>query len=149
MRANRHATGPLVTIHATAVALAGQGVLICGRSGSGKSALALQLMALGARLVADDQTFITTVDGELVGSAPPTIRGLIEARGIGVLNAQPLARTVLKLVVDMDHTETERLPPLRHYRLAEMDLPCLHKIDAAYFPAAILQYLTAGRRDPQ
>jgi HPr kinase/phosphorylase len=110
--------------------------------------LALQLMALGARLVSDDQTHVAMVDGELVASAPSTIRGLIEARGIGVLNAQPLGQTVLKLVVDMDHTEAERLPPLRRYRLAGMELPCLHKIDAAYFPAAILQYLRAGRRDP-
>lgn len=137
-----------MTIHATTVDLAGQGVLICGQSGSGKSALALQLMALGVRLVSDDRTEIAISGRELVASAPPTIQGLIEARGVGLLNAQPAARTVLRLVIDMDHVETERLPPLRHYRIGAIDLPCLQKIDAAYFPAAILQYLRAGRRDP-
>ena len=46
-------------LHATTVALAGQGVLILGPSGSGKSGLALQLMAMGAELVADDRTIVT------------------------------------------------------------------------------------------
>ncbi len=92
---------------------AAPGLLILGASGSGKSALALTLMALGARLVADDRTWLALAGGGFWATCPPTIRGRIEARGIGILaaDAQPGGR--LAAAVDLDRTETERLPPAR------------------------------------
>ena len=77
-----------VLLHASCVAISGRGVLIIGPSGSGKSALALQLMAFGASLVADDQTELTVQGGTLIARCPPTMSGLIEARGLGILRAQ-------------------------------------------------------------
>ncbi len=68
-------------LHATAVAWRGRAVLILGRSGSGKSALALQLMALGCTLVADDGVELAVQEGALVARPPEKIRGMIEARG--------------------------------------------------------------------
>ncbi|MFK7763399.1 MAG: HPr kinase/phosphorylase [Roseobacter sp.] len=136
-----------VTYHASCVSVEGRGVLIIGASGRGKSALALQLIALGALLVSDDRT-ILMADGEaLVASAPPQIKGLIEARGIGILNAEVVATAPICLVVDLDHFETARLPVPRVIKLLDINVPCLHKIDGAHFPAAILQYLKAGRQD--
>lgn len=124
-------------------------MLIAGASGSGKSALALQLMAFGAALVSDDRTCIVRRDGHYVASAPAAIAGLIEARGVGVLGATPMAETRLVLAIDMDRTETERLPPRRVFNADGLSLPCLYKIDAPYFPAVILQYLKNGRRDTE
>ena len=134
-------------LHASCVAYEGQGVLITGGSGSGKSSLALSLMALGAVLVSDDQTELFTGEGQLFARAAPNLRGKIEARGIGVLAAQAQAQTRLCVVVDMDRAERERIPPDRHIRLVEVKLPLLHKVESAAFPAAILQYLKGGKVD--
>lgn len=132
-------------IHASAVALNGAAVCICGASGSGKSALALQLMALGCDLVADDGCRIWR-DGSVVWlDAPATIRGRIEARGIGILNADAKGPAQLALWVDLDHVETHRLPPMREKVCLGVSRPILHNVRAQHFPAAILQYLKAGR----
>ena len=71
-------------LHASCVGLDGDAVLILGKSGAGKSALALTLMAYGAQLVADDRVVLRPVDGRIIASAPDTIAGLIEARGVGI-----------------------------------------------------------------
>ena len=132
------------TLHATCVSIDGSGVLIVGPSGSGKSGLALQLMALGADLVSDDRTDVTMVSGALRATAPPTIAGLIEARGVGILNAPVQSDTAIALIVDMGQAETERLPHRRLRTIQGVTLPCLHKVDAAHFAAAVLLYLRRG-----
>ncbi|WP_428547450.1 HPr kinase/phosphorylase [Profundibacter sp.] len=135
--------GPIV-VHASCVAVEGKGVLVIGPSGSGKSALCLQLMAMGATLVADDRTELISGDSGTLARAPETIDGLIEARGVGLLAADSCVARVM-LVVDMEQVETDRLPPHRTYNLLGQKAPLLHKVEAAHFPAAILQYLKGGR----
>jgi HPr kinase/phosphorylase len=134
--------------HASCVAVDGRAVLILGASGSGKSGLALQLIALGASLVADDQTDITDRDGWPVATAPAALRGRIEARGVGILAADPVQAARVVLVVDLDRAERERLPPDRKYRLCGHDLPLLHGSEYLHFPAAILQFLRGGKAEP-
>lgn len=136
--------GPDSILHASCVALDGRGILILGPSGSGKSALALQLMAYGCTLVSDDRTIVTVRDGWLSATAPAAIAGRIEARGVGLLGAAAAAAR-LTLAVDLARTETERLPPERWLELLGASLPLLHRVESGYFPAAILQYLKAGR----
>jgi HPr kinase/phosphorylase len=139
--------GTQTRVHATSVALGQNGVLISGAAGSGKSSLALQLMAFGAQLITDDQTELTVRDSHLWASAPDSIRGLIEARGVGLLRAESvLARIVL--AVDMDRIELDRLPALHEVSYLGCTLPCLHKVESQAWPAAILQYLKGGRREP-
>lgn len=135
--------GPL---HASAVADYGLGVLITGPSGSGKSALALQLMSMGAQLVADDGVLLSRApDGRVLARAPAAIRGLIEARGIGLLRAGAVDDVPLALVVDLSQVETQRLPPERTTLVLGTELPLLHKVASPHFPAAIRQYLACGR----
>lgn len=129
-------------LHATCVAVAGKGVVITGPSGSGKSALALQLIALGGALVADDRTILTHSEGALVASVPPAIAGLIEARGVGILPMAHLSDVYVALVVDLAVSEHERLPQVHTMTLLDIELPCLHKVDAPHFPSAIHAYLT-------
>jgi len=136
---------PLI-LHATTVALNGRGVLITGASGTGKSALGLSLMAMGCSLVADDRSLINREGAQVIARCPPPLQGMIEARGVGILVAEPLAQVALALVVDLDQTDTERLPPQRHVTLLEQRLPLLHKVETGHFAAAVLQYLKAGRR---
>lgn len=106
-----------INVHATAIAVAGIGILLRGPSRSGKSALALStlrradLLGLPAALVADDQVFLQAADGHVEALAPPAIRGLIEVSGVGILAEPSLGRVRLKLVVDLAEPDViERLP---------------------------------------
>lgn len=133
------------TVHASCVALGDRAALIRGAAGSGKSGLALRLIALGAELVADDRTRLWSEEGQVMADAPDTIRGRIEARGMGILHLPDAGPRPLALVVDLDREETGRLPPLRETRLAGVALPVVHRAEQAHFPAAILLYLKNGK----
>ncbi|MEQ9259444.1 MAG: HPr kinase/phosphatase C-terminal domain-containing protein [Roseovarius sp.] len=132
-------------LHASCVAFEGRAVLIRGASGSGKSGLALQLIALGATLVADDRTRLRRAGERLIAEAPETIRGRIEARQVGLLRVPHVSGVPVALVIDMDAEETERLPPLRQTEIAGLALPLLRKSPLAHFPAAIKTYLCGQR----
>ena len=97
------------TVHASAVAIQGRAVLIGGRSGQGKSDLALRLIDRGAALVSDDYTIVRRVGGRLIAGAPPTIAGRIEVRGIGLVDMAAEADAPVALFVDLD-AQIERLP---------------------------------------
>ncbi len=87
----RNAMAPRVTLHGVLVEIYGEGVLIMGDSGVGKSETALELIKRGHRLIADDAVEIKKVSPhELVGSAPPVLKHYIELRGIGVINVAKL-----------------------------------------------------------
>lgn len=79
---------PRITRHGVLVEVSGEGVLILGDSGIGKSETALELMKRGHRLIADDAVEIRRVSAKtLVGAAPDNIRHFIELHGVGVINA--------------------------------------------------------------
>ena len=134
-----------IVVHATTVAIGDRAVLIRGPSGSGKSGLALQLMAMGATLVADDRTQVRRAGDSLVADAPEAIRGRIEARFVGILAVPPRGPVPLALVVEMGETEPERLPPRREAEILGLALPLVRKTDQPHFPAAIRLYLVADR----
>jgi HPr kinase/phosphorylase len=140
-------SSPCDVIHASCVAIdPSRGMLIVGASGSGKSSLALMMMALGATLVSDDRTVLrTSLDGDLVASAPETIENMIEARGVGILKTHAMPQCVIRVVVDLDKVEQERLPPARIRRLLGHDVPECHRSNAPYFAAALVQLLKGGR----
>lgn len=111
------------TIHATSVAIGDRAVLLCGRSGAGKSDLALRLIDRGARLVSDDYTYVRRADGRLLASAPETIRGQMEVRGLGLVRFDPVADVSVCLCVDLGEP-VERLPEEgRSRRIAGVDVP--------------------------
>ena len=132
-------------LHASCVAAEGRGLLILGPSGAGKSGLALSLMALGARLVADDQVLLTRRDDALVATCPPALAGLIEARRVGLLRADPLPEATVHLAVDLGQTETERLPQHHSIVFLKKRIDLVRGPHCAHLPAALLQYLRGGR----
>lgn len=138
-------SAPLV-LHASCVAHAGRGVLITGPSGAGKSTLALRLMALGARLVADDRTEVTLEGGLPVARCPAPLRGLIEVRGVGLLRAEVQEAVPLALVADLGRAETERLPPLRQATVLGCSLPLVLRLQNHHLAEALLLYLAGGRQ---
>jgi HPr kinase/phosphorylase len=106
-------------VHGTCVALGSHAALIRGRSGSGKSDLALRFLALPpeqeleSRLVADDQVWVEAqADGSLLASTPPTLAGKIEVRGLGILELPHCVEARLILAVDLVAAEdVPRMPP--------------------------------------
>ncbi len=82
---------PRCTLHGVLMEICGEGVLITGDSGVGKSETAMELMRQGHRLVADDAVDIRRVSNDiLIGSAPELLRYFMEVRGIGVVDARHL-----------------------------------------------------------
>jgi len=111
---NQHspAPGPRLsaeTVHASTVASNGRAVLITGPSGSGKSDLALRLLDRGFTLVSDDQTVVKKDGNRLLASAPPTIAGKLEIRGIGIIDMERLDNVPLALIVELT-SDIQRLP---------------------------------------
>ena len=134
-----------MNIHASCVAHGGKGLLILGASGAGKSALALQMIALGAELVADDRTDLSLENGQLIARCPPPLQGVIEARGIGLLRLPYLRQIALTAVIDLDQAETERMPPLRHREFLGHSLDLIHGSDYFHQAAALICYLAGVR----
>ena len=97
------------TIHVSSVAINGRAVLIGGRSGAGKSDLALRLIDRGAVLVSDDYTFVRRVRGQALASAPERIAGKIEVRGVGIMELPRSQEVMVSLYVDLSG-EPVRLP---------------------------------------
>ena len=84
------ALAPTITRHGVLLDISGEGVLITGDSGVGKSEAAIELVMRGHRLVADDAVEIRRVADQLLGKAPKLIRNYIELRGIGVIDVHQL-----------------------------------------------------------
>ena len=112
-------------IHASCVAIHGRAVLIAGRSGSGKSDLALRLIDRGAVLVSDDYTQLDREGAALIASPPANIAGKIEIYGVGIV-AMPFANSApVGLLVVVDEAPV-RLPEPGDVRtIAGVDIPVI------------------------
>lgn len=113
-----------LTIHATTVAIGTRGVLILGESGAGKSDLALRLIDRGAVLVADDRTVLRVEGERLIATPPPTIAGLIEVRGIGIVPMPHVGAARVVLAVDLSAT-VPRMPEPAFCSFADVRIPLL------------------------
>lgn len=98
-----------MTMHATAVAIAGAGLLIRGKSGSGKSDLALRLIDRGAMLISDDQVEISCENEKLWLSPPANLAGKLEVRSLGILERDHVSGIELKLIIDLKD-QPDRFP---------------------------------------
>jgi serine kinase of HPr protein (carbohydrate metabolism regulator) len=123
-------------VHASCVAIGGRGVLLAGRSGAGKSDLALRLIDRGAALVSDDYTELRGVGDQLLAQAPPAIAGRIEVRGVGIIDMPAASPVPICLYADLDRAP-ERLPEAATIRLAGLDIPLVPL--AALEPSAPLK----------
>ena len=94
---------PCVTRHGVMLDVYGEGVMITGDSGVGKSEAAIELIMRGHRLVADDAVELRRISDGIVGTAPEVIRDYIELRGIGVINVRQLFGVrAIKTFADLD-----------------------------------------------
>lgn len=124
------------TLHVSSVAVGGKAVLIEGESGAGKSDLALRLIDRGAVLVSDDYTLLRRNGRELIASAPDTIVGQIEVRGLGIIPVDHVDTAPVALFVRLTDAP-ERMPqPDEVRRVAGVDIREV-AIDARSASAAI------------
>lgn len=117
----RNALAPRITRHGVLMEVYGEGILLTGESGMGKSETAVELLKRGHRLIADDAVEIRKISGNtLVGSAPAVVRNFVELRGIGIINVARLfgmgavkTENQIDLVVDIvkwnSHDHYDRL----------------------------------------
>ena len=131
------------TLHGTAIAAGQKGALIRGASGSGKSDLALRCLGLSpsfllpvdVRLIADDNVVAGLEHGQLMLSAPATIAGMLEVRGIGIVTVQPVASARLVLVVDLAAPDAaiDRMPDPATVDIVGLAIPriVLHPFEAS------------------
>ena len=123
------------SLHASTVAVGGRAVLITGPSGSGKSDLALRLLDRGFALVSDDQTLVRRDGDRLIASAPPSIAGKLEVRGIGIVEIDHAGDVPVALLVELT-SDIQRLPDdSRERPLFGVPLPIV-SIDAMTASAA-------------
>jgi serine kinase of HPr protein (carbohydrate metabolism regulator) len=114
----------MLRVHGTSVAIGGDGILLRGPSGSGKSDLALRLIDAGARLVSDDQTELSRAGDAVIMRAPQTIAGRIEVRGVGILRVPTAVQAPLRLVVDLVAPDrVERLPEPQFCEVLQRSIP--------------------------
>ncbi len=123
-----------MNVHATCVAVDDAGILIIGPPGSGKSSLALRLIdasgyglsgrLMRAELVSDDQVIVTRQNQVLLASAPPTIAGKLEIRGLDIVSLSARSSVALALVVRLSGSQAiDRLPLQKTYEIMGVALP--------------------------
>jgi len=137
----------MTLFHATCVNLRDGGALLRGPSGGGKSDLALRIIDTGGRLVADDYVILSVQGNRVIAAAPETIKGLLEIRGVGVVEVPYTSSCEVKLIVDLVAADAvPRLPEPATEDLAGVPVPRI-ALDArqASAPAKIRMALKTSR----
>lgn len=127
-------------VHGTCVAFGTAGILLRGPSGSGKSDLALRLIAAGASLVADDQVMLDDVGDSVIACAPPALAGLLEVRGLGIVRMTPGPPVRLWLVADLSTPDgVARMPePVQwETRIGSAESALAHLVLAPFEASAV------------
>ena len=116
-------------LHASTVALDGRAVIISGPSGSGKSDLTLRLIDRGFGLVSDDRTIVRKAGDQVIASAPDTISGKLEIRGIGIIDMPCVGDVPVALVVDLTSNITRMPDDARERTILGIGIPLI-SVDA-------------------
>ncbi len=113
------------TVHGTCVAVDGRAVVIEGRSGAGKSDLALRLIDRGAALVSDGQVICQRYEGGLIACTPAQLAGRIEVHGLGIVEMPHLERVPVNLLIVLLDIPSHFPDDVRGRRIAGIEVPVL------------------------
>lgn len=128
--------------HASAVAYQGRGVLILGESKTGKSTLAVNLMAMGCQLVGDDQVFVGKEGAHLWVHSHPNAQGLFEIRNLGIFKALTECKAKLVLAIDLNQDSVQRLPDQLWFSYDSVKLPSFNGKGLPHLADFIYLYLS-------
>ncbi len=133
-------------LHATCISHKGKGILITGKSGSGKSDLALRMiMNKGAKLVSDDITNTSIIQNpkskiqNLISSPPENIKGLLEVRGVGIIKLPFVKKVKTSLIIELVE-QVERMPEAEY---AEIEGIKIRKLKLFPFECSSLDKILA------
>ena len=135
-------------LHASAVSRQGKAVLLIGAAGTGKSTLALELMALGADLLADDAVDLRREGSQITLSCPSSIKGKIEARKVGLLSVPSVDHARLAFIVNLDKTSAGRLAPPEAQMILGVKIPLIRGKGVSGLTAIIWCLLGDGQLWP-
>ncbi len=107
------------------------------------------MMALGAQLVGDDQVDMFVQNDQVMANAVAPIKGLIEARGIGLLRAASVGPVPLAYIVDLDQTVSARLPEPFDVYVLKRAVPLLRGAGVPNLAAGLMQLVRMGRVAPE
>ena len=111
-------------IHASCVAFQSKGILLLGSSDSGKSDLALRLItSYACQLVADDRVDVEAKNGQIIASCPEILKGLLEVRGVGIINYPFISKATVKLAIQLISNKPERMPEKDFYEIEGVKIP--------------------------
>ncbi len=142
-------------VHGTAIVVGERGLIFLGPSGIGKSMMAFTCLTIARRakafsaLISDDQVFLDHKDDRIVATCPPSITGLMELRGSGIVKMDNVASAPLDLAVQLVSVAgTDRLPPENEYwQIGDLGrLPLVRIADTAADPLAIIGALMPAWR---
>lgn len=130
-------------IHASCVAIEDFGVLIRGKSGSGKSMLSLELIDKNYSLVSDDYCQITSLNGFIVASPPENIKGKIEIRGYGIIKLPYQENVRVRLVVDLkENIMIKRYCEDKFCKITDIEIPRIYLDAKNPFSSSIVRILS-------
>lgn len=133
-----------VIFTASAIAIDGRALAIEGPPGSGKSSLALALLDRGAELIGDDAITLLRDRDRLIAGPPPNIAGLLEVRGVGLVEYPVALPCPLALILTLGGEPGKRLPETAATRtILGLDIPCLAFEPGAIAPAPRAQWALA------
>ena len=113
-------------IHATCISINKKGVLFLGKSGSGKSDMALRLIAMQrAKLVADDRVDVWPQKGRLKAKAPAKIKNLLEVRNVGIVETKAVSSIFVDLAIELTDKTLERMPQEGFYEIEGIKIPLI------------------------
>ena len=111
-------------IYASAVCIKDRGVLFLGDSGSGKSDISLRMIANhGAKLISDDRVDVQNINNHLIASAPKYIQGLLEVRGVGIIDIHTISQSEINLVVQLTTSSIDRMPKNSTFEIEGVAIP--------------------------
>ncbi len=111
-------------IYATCVSFNSKGILLLGASGSGKSDIALRLIfSHNCTLIADDRVDLLQANGQILASPPQSLQGLLEVRGLGIVNYPFIASIPVKVVVQLTSEVIERMPKPEFWDFENIKIP--------------------------
>ncbi len=132
-------------LHSTAIDISGIGAAIIGKSGLGKSSLAIKLINMGATLVSDDQTLFKNVNGDILISKPYSVPCAIEARGIGLIPVPLIETSKLYYFVKLTDRSLDRLPQVQSRVCLGISVRLIHFNPFSGNDAALFLMLRYGK----